>query len=82
MEDLGVAVHGKLLDRTGSARAKTWHVVANDPWVRARITEADVIVALDTYALYAVWRIARRLPRTDAVFGMDAAVRAVLAREA
>jgi hypothetical protein len=79
--DLAIAVRGKLLARSVNARAKTWYAVKHDPWARARVAEADVIVALDAHAIYAVWRIARRLPDTDAVFGVDAAVRAVLARE-
>jgi hypothetical protein len=79
--DLAVAVRGKLLARSVRSPAKTWYAVKHDPWVRARIAEADVIVALDAHAIYAVWRVARRFPDTDAVFGIDAAVRAVLARE-
>ena len=48
--DLAVALHGKLLARSDNARAKTWYAVKHDPWVRARIAEADVIVALDGHA--------------------------------
>jgi hypothetical protein len=39
---------------------RTWHLAHADPWFRDRAREATVMVALDRYAVYAVWKAARR----------------------
>ena len=80
--DLSVIVRSRLVARVGDAPARTWFGAAHDPWVRARAAEADVLVALDRSAVYAVWRLGRRHPGAAAVHGLDAAVRAVSARAA
>jgi hypothetical protein len=38
-------------------------------WVR----DADVVVALDRYAAYAVWRVAQQRPQVHAVLGLTEA---------
>ncbi len=59
------------------SRPRAWLLARSDASVRAWVGEADVLVALDRFAIFTVWRLARRNRRPAAVFGMDAAVREV-----
>jgi hypothetical protein len=45
--------------------------------VRTWARDADILVALDRYAVYPVWRLARTHRRAVALFGLDAALREV-----
>ena len=56
-------------DQLGLAE-ETWAYVAADEWVLDRANRADVLVAIDARAVYAVWELARRNPHADAVFGL------------
>lgn len=52
-----------------------------DPWTRRWVRTADVLVALDSTAVHAVWEMAQRQPRADACNGIGAAGRIVRARQ-
>lgn len=56
---------------------RAWLLLFFDPWVRAAVREADVIVALDVYAVYSVRHFGKRRPEAAILHGLDAAVRAV-----
>lgn len=56
-------------------RTRVWLLARFDHDVREWAGECDVLVALDRYAVYAVWRLARLYPRPAAVHGFDAALR-------
>lgn len=43
-----------------------------DPWVRHEANAADMLIALDPVATYAVWRLQRRYPGTESWVGFDA----------
>ncbi len=72
----GRAVASRVVSRRGSLPLKAWYAARWDPWVARATREADVLVALDRYAVYPVWQLARRNRRAAAVYGLDAAVRA------
>lgn len=61
---------------------RAWLLLRFDPWVRAAAREADVIVALDVYAVYSVRYFGKRRPESALVHGLDAAVRAVTGGDA
>ncbi|MGL4174374.1 MAG: hypothetical protein ACRCTR_09975 [Actinomycetota bacterium] len=55
---------------------RTWHLAHADPWFRDQALKADLIVALDRYATYTVWKAARKYNTTaPALHGLDAASR-------
>lgn len=56
-------------------RPRAWLAARFDQDVQRWAGEAEVIVALDRYAVYPVWRLARRHPRARALYGLDAALR-------
>jgi glycosyltransferase involved in cell wall biosynthesis len=60
---------------TGSRRV--WLKIRDDGWVRERARQADLLVALDTTSVYAVWELAKRYPRPAAVHGLAPALRAL-----
>ncbi len=61
---------------------RCWYRARWDPWVATAAAGADVLVALDRYAVYTVWRLRRRHRGAIAVYGLDAAVLAVRSRAA
>ncbi len=52
----------------------TWLVASRDDHVREAARTADVLIALDRYAVYTVWRLARRNRDAIAVHGLTEAV--------
>jgi hypothetical protein len=56
-------------------RSRVWLMARFDHDVRDWARQADVLVALDRYAVYPVWRLARLYTRPAAVHGFDAALR-------
>ena len=75
-----VLVRGTL--RQLPARTRAWLAVRADREGRVWAAAADVIVALDRYAVYPAWRLGRRSPGATVVFGADAALREVRRRGA
>ena len=64
----------------GANRAQRfWNDLRLDPWVAARARSADVIVALDSHAVYSVWELAQRHREVNAQSGLAPAKRAVAA---
>jgi hypothetical protein len=57
----------------GRDRAKAWRRVRHSPRAIELVDGADLVVALDTQAIRAVWTIARRRPGVAAVWGLPAA---------
>ncbi|HLT11592.1 MAG TPA: hypothetical protein VK028_12470 [Micromonosporaceae bacterium] len=49
---------------------RPWLMVKNDPWVRRRAADADVIVAVDANAVYCVWELAQINTTAHAVRGL------------
>lgn len=49
---------------------RPWLMAQNDPWVRRRTVDADVIVALDANAVYCVWELAQINTTAYAVRGL------------
>ena len=68
----------KLLSRRKNLSLKTWVAAKYDPWMRTHAAGADMIVALDRYAIYTVWRLRRRNRRAALLHGLDAAVSRIL----
>lgn len=66
-------VIGRLATRCKPPLA-AWLLCSHDPRVIASVREADILVALDRYAVYTVWRFARRDRRLGAVHGLTEAV--------
>jgi glycosyltransferase involved in cell wall biosynthesis len=79
-------IRGRVLDdQTGEAdyparvRAtpvarRRWARFHTDPWFRARARHANLIVALDQGSVHAVWELAQRLRRPQAVYGLAPAL--------
>ncbi|WP_305124010.1 glycosyltransferase [Streptomyces sp. ODS05-4] len=63
-----------------SGPRRVWACVEQDRSVRRWGRRAQVIVALDHTAVYAVWRLAQRNRRADALFGIAPAVKALKER--
>ncbi|MFF3866402.1 glycosyltransferase [Micromonospora sp. NPDC001898] len=61
---------------------RVWARIRREPWARERSRTADVLVALDSHAVYTVWRMAQRNRTADARYGTQAAVQALAEREA
>ncbi|MFI0796356.1 hypothetical protein ACH4OY_27270 [Micromonospora rubida] len=78
--DLPPRVRRKLA-RASPAR-RPWLRAQHDPWVRRYARQADILVALDGRALHTVWQLAHRHRRSDAVYGIAPALRAVERRSA
>jgi hypothetical protein len=74
---LGRAVAWRVVNRRGDLPLRAWYGARWDPWVARSAGRADVLVALDRHAVYAVWRLRRRYPGARALHGLDAAVRVV-----
>ncbi len=68
--------------RTVSAPVETWMHVERDDELIARCREADVVVALDTAAVYSAWRISRLNTSADVRHGAMPGYEALLARKA
>lgn len=68
--------------RTVSAPVETWMHVERDAELMALCREADVVVALDTAAVYSAWRISRLNRRADVRHGAMPGYEAFLARKA
>jgi hypothetical protein len=64
--------------RRAASKAKplmaTWLVCSRDDHVLSAARDADVLVALDRYAVYTVWRLAKRNTDAIAVHGLTEAV--------
>lgn len=60
-----------------SAAQKVWLHVRRNAQLRRAARDADVLVALDQLAIYAVWELAQRHRRPAAVYGADPALQAV-----
>jgi hypothetical protein len=71
------AVSWRVVSRRGDLPLRAWYGARWDPWVARAAGRADVLVALDRHAVYAVWRLRRRYPQAQALYGLDAAIRAV-----
>lgn len=71
----------KAIGRTLPSR-QVWLHASRDPWVRERARRADVLVAIDPLAVHAIWELAQRCPRADAVYGQVPALRALDRRAA
>ncbi|WP_193611196.1 hypothetical protein [Nocardioides lijunqiniae] len=56
---------------------RMWTYVKHDEWTLARAREADMLVAVDPAAVYAVWELASADPSVLARSGVYAAVRAL-----
>ncbi|WP_031070424.1 glycosyltransferase [Streptomyces sp. NRRL S-118] len=63
-----------------SGPRRIWACIEQDRQVRRFGRRAQVLVALDAPAVYAVWRLAQRNRRADAVFGIAPALKALEAR--
>lgn len=59
------------LKRVGQS-GRTWRHVRRDPQLLARSAQADVIVAVDTQAVLAAWKLARRHAVPNVVYGLSA----------
>ncbi len=59
---------------------QTWLHAEADDWVRDKADRADVLVAIDLTAIYAVWELASRNPYPAAVFGLNPALDAARER--
>ncbi|GAA1881597.1 hypothetical protein GCM10009687_57400 [Asanoa iriomotensis] len=67
----------------GAARpVQVWMRASHDPWVRRHARSAEILVALDNNAVHAVWQLAQRNRRADAVFGLTPALKALDDRRA
>ena len=63
-------------NRAGQKLGKTyWDRVLSRPDVMSTIEKADVVVALDSGAIWAGWNLGRRRPGTPVVLGLPAARR-------
>lgn len=75
-----------ILVRRGSrhlmGRSRTWYLVRHDPVASAIFRSADMMIALDTDAIYPVWRMAHRVPQARALHGIDAALQLLDGRAA
>jgi glycosyltransferase involved in cell wall biosynthesis len=56
---------------------RVWIQAQNDAWLRSHARKADVLVALDTDAIYTVWRLAQHNRSAKALFGLAPAMKAV-----
>lgn len=72
----GGAIRRAVAQRAEKAR-QVWLHVQRDPWVRERARTADLLVALDQFAVHAVWQLAHRHRRPLAVYGLGPAARAL-----
>ncbi|GLY21576.1 glycosyltransferase family 1 protein [Micromonospora sp. NBRC 101691] len=70
----------RALARTPQPSRALWLRAWRDPWVRRRVRQADVLVAVDGTAVHTVWEMAQRQPRADACHGLGAASKVVRAR--
>lgn len=59
---------------------QVWAHARRDGWVRQQARRADMLVAVDHYALHTVWELAQRNVRADAVYGLVPAIAALDAR--
>jgi glycosyltransferase involved in cell wall biosynthesis len=66
-------------DAAGRARGsrRVWLKIRHDRWVRRQARHADLLVAMDMTAVYAVWELAQRYPRPAAIHGLAPALRAL-----
>ncbi|WP_025618397.1 glycosyltransferase [Salinispora cortesiana] len=75
----------KALPARAAARAtpaeRVWTRIRRERWAREQARNADVLVALDPHAIYAVWRMAQRNLGADARYGVQPAVQAVIGRQ-
>ncbi|WP_155368903.1 hypothetical protein [Catellatospora vulcania] len=62
-----------------SGPRKVWLLTRRNAAVRRYARQADVLVALDHLAVYAIWELAQRHRRPAAVYGIEASVQAVTA---
>ncbi len=67
------------LKRTGRA-GSTWRRLRADDGLMAFASGADVIIALDQPSVLAAWKLARRLPEPDVVYGLSAGRGVVMRR--
>jgi hypothetical protein len=65
--------------RFAPAGRRLWAKIRRDPWVRGRARAADVIVALDHKSIHAVWELAQRNRKPDAVYGLAPALQVITA---
>ncbi len=79
VHSLGAAAAPPGMLRAEPSRA-LWLRARRDRVVRTWMREADVMVSLDTLAVYTVWELAQRQLRADACQGLVPAARAVQAR--
>ncbi|AXG77823.1 glycosyltransferase family protein [Streptomyces paludis] len=56
---------------------RVWLQATGDNWLRAQARKADVLVALDSKAVYTVWRLAQHNRGAEALYGITPALRAV-----
>jgi hypothetical protein len=56
-----------------SLPVQTWLLLRRDAVAWEHVRQADVIVALDRHAAYAVWRAAHARPGTQALLGLTEA---------
>jgi hypothetical protein len=59
---------------------RAWLQAHRSAWVRQRARRADVLVAMDPHAVYAVWEFAQRNWHADAVYGLVPSLRALESR--
>lgn len=56
---------------------RVWLQAKGDAWLRTHARKADVFVALDSNAVYSVWRLAQHNRAAEAVFGLGPALKTV-----
>jgi glycosyltransferase involved in cell wall biosynthesis len=60
---------------------EVWLHVQRDRWVAQHIRSAVAVVALDTPAIFSVWKLARRLPLVEARYGISSLLEVLEAQQ-
>lgn len=50
---------------------RTWRALRRDDSVQRMVRDADVLIAMDSQAILAAWKLSRRMPRAEVVYGLS-----------